>query len=62
MQYIKGRGSQINVHNRFFAQLHEILADFLNYCDAEGDSPDANKTHFLEVFPKTTVNNLWRLK
>jgi DNA repair photolyase len=57
-QYIKGRGAQINVHNRFFAESQEMLDDFLNYCAVEGDSPDNNKTSFLEVFPKTIVNKV----
>ena len=51
-QYIKGRGAQINVQNRFFAEKQEMLDDFLNYCAAEEDAVDDNKTTFLEVFPK----------
>ncbi len=57
-QYIKGRGAQKNVHNRFFAESQELLDDFLNYCEAEGDQPDDNRTSFLEVFPKTIVNKV----
>ncbi|HLA54470.1 MAG TPA: PA0069 family radical SAM protein [Flavobacterium sp.] len=57
-QYIKGRGAQKNVHNRFFAESYEMLDDFLNYCEAEGDKSDDNRTHFLEVFPKTIVNKV----
>jgi len=57
-QYIKGRGAQLNVHNRFFAQSQEVLDDFLNYCALEGDKPDDNKTSFLEVFPKTIINKV----
>jgi DNA repair photolyase len=57
-QYIKGRGAQINLPNRFFAQSQEMLDDFLNYCAAEGDAVDSNKTMFLEVFPKTIVNKV----
>ncbi|HEY0092623.1 MAG TPA: PA0069 family radical SAM protein [Flavobacterium sp.] len=57
-QYIKGRGAQINVANRFFKESTEILDEFLNYCNLEGDNPDDNKTHFLEVFPKTIVNKV----
>ncbi|CAM3343333.1 Radical SAM domain protein [Flavobacterium longum] len=56
--YLKGRGAQINVHNRFFAESVEMRDDFLNYCAAEGDNPDDNRTHFLEVFPKTIVNKV----
>jgi DNA repair photolyase len=57
-QYIKGRGAQINVHNRFFAESQEMLDDFLNYCAVEGDNADDNRTQFLEVFPKTIVNKV----
>ncbi|HEX8269236.1 MAG TPA: PA0069 family radical SAM protein [Flavobacterium sp.] len=57
-QYIKGRGAQINVHNRFFSESTEMLDDFLNYCAAEGDSPESNKTTYLEVFPKTIINKV----
>jgi DNA repair photolyase len=57
-QYLKGRGAQINVHNRFFAESLEMQDDFLNYCAAEGDNPDDNRTQFLEVFPKTIVNKV----
>jgi DNA repair photolyase len=56
--YIKGRGAQKNVQNRFFAESYELLDDFLNYCEAEGDSADDNRTHYLEVFPKTIVNRV----
>lgn len=57
-QYIKGRGAQKNVHNRFFAESQEILDEFLNYCAIEGDDVESNKTSFLEVFPKTIVNKV----
>ena len=57
-QYIKGRGAQINVQNRFFSEAYEMQDDFLNYCEAEGDAVESNKTHFLEVFPKTIVNKV----
>lgn len=57
-EFIRGRGAQINTHNKFQAQKHEVLDDFLNYCEAEDESPDSNKTQFLEVFPKTIVNKV----
>ena len=56
--YIKGRGAQKNVHNRFFAESQEMLDDFLNYCALEGDKADDNRTSYLEVFPKTIVNKV----
>lgn len=57
-QYIKGRGAQKNVQNRFFSESQERLDEFLEYCHKEGESPDDNKTHFLEVFPRTIVNQV----
>lgn len=30
--------------------------DFLNYCEAKGDAANRNRTHFMEVFPKTIIN------
>jgi len=56
--YIKGRGAQKNVKNRFFAESYEIADDFLNYCAAEGEDADPNRTQYLEVFPKTIVNKV----
>ncbi|MFN8274187.1 MAG: PA0069 family radical SAM protein [Flavobacteriaceae bacterium] len=56
--YIKGRGAQINVQNRFFAQSQEILDEFLNYCALEHEAPESNKTTYQEVFPKTIVNTV----
>jgi len=55
---IKGRGAQKNVHNRFFELSHELRDDFLNYCEAEGEEADANKTKYIDVFPKTFVNKV----
>jgi DNA repair photolyase len=55
---IKGRGAQLNVPNRFFEFSHEIRDDFLDYCQKEGEKADANKTRYLEVFPKTIVNKV----
>ena len=57
-EYIKGRGAQINVPNKFLSDKYEVLDDFLNYCEAEGDSADNNKTQHLEVFPKSIVNKV----
>ncbi len=57
-EFLKGRGAQKNVHNRFFAQSYEMRDDFLNYCNLEGESAETNRTSFLEVFPKTIVNKV----
>ncbi len=56
--FIKGRGAQKNVQNRFESQSAETLDEYLNYCAAEGDLPESNRTHFQEVFPKTIVNKV----
>lgn len=55
---IKGRGAQLNVHNRFFELQHETRDDFLEFCAKEGEQADKNKTLYLEVFPKTIVNKV----
>ncbi|MDO5978735.1 PA0069 family radical SAM protein [Flavivirga spongiicola] len=55
---IKGRGAQVNVHNRFFELSHEMRDDFLEFCRKEGEISDKNKTQYLEVFPKTIVNKV----
>jgi len=52
--YIKGRGAQVNPHNRFHAE-RRVIEDW------EGvDEPDGHegKTTFIEVFPKTIVNKV----
>ena len=55
---IKGRGAQRLVHNRFFEHQHEILDEYLNFCEAEGEEADKNKTKYIDVFPKTFVNKV----
>lgn len=57
-QYIKGRGAQKNVPNRFFSEASEWRDDFLNYCAVEGEDFQSNTTSFLEVFPRTIVNKV----
>ncbi|MBT8294805.1 MAG: PA0069 family radical SAM protein [Gramella sp.] len=56
--FIKGRGAQKNVSNRFFEHSHETRDDFLNYCEAEGDEAMTSKTTIIETFPKTIVNKV----
>ncbi|AZJ32163.1 PA0069 family radical SAM protein [Tenacibaculum mesophilum] len=58
MDYIKGRGAQHNTHNKFIQHQHEVLDDFLNYCEAEKESADNNKTTYLEIYPKTILNKV----
>lgn len=57
-QPIRGRGAQRKVHNRFFEFEHQTLDEYLNYCDQEGEIADANKTNYIEVFPKSFVNKV----
>ncbi|SFW30645.1 DNA repair photolyase [Sinomicrobium oceani] len=56
--YIKGRGAQANVKNRFHEMSHEMRNDFLEYCRLEGEEADPDKTQYLKVFPKTIVNKV----
>lgn len=56
--YIKGRGAQRNVPNRFSENSHELRADFLEYCHKEGEQSQSNKTQYIPVFPKTIVNKV----
>ena len=56
--YIKGRGAQQNVQNRFFELSHEIRDDFLNYCEIEGEDLNQVKTEYMKVYPKSIVNKV----
>lgn len=55
---LKGRGAQKQVANRFSENRHEVLDEFLNFCEREGEEADIDKTTYLEVFPKTFVNKV----
>lgn len=56
--FIKGRGAQVNVSNKFSALSHEFRDDFLNYCSLEGEEASESKTTIIETFPKTIVNKV----
>ncbi len=56
--YIKGRGAQLNAHNRFLKHIYEQREDFLEFCRVEGEEADKNKTEYIPVFPKTVVNKV----
>lgn len=56
--YIKGRGAQYPVNNRFSTHSYEMRDDFLNYCAAEGEEAIDSKTSFIDTFPKTIVNKV----
>ncbi|RKF03003.1 DNA repair photolyase [Tenacibaculum lutimaris] len=58
MDIIKGRGAQHNTQNKFLQHRHTVLDDFLNYCEAESESADNNKTSYLEIYPKTILNKV----
>src|SRR5688572_15739844 len=52
--YIKGRGSQYNPHNRFNAQ--QVVREHMEGID-EDENPDPT-TKYIEVFPKTIINKV----
>ncbi len=56
--YIKGRGAQNQVANRFLEHSYEMRDDFLNYCAAEGEEARDTRTTFIDTFPKTIVNKV----
>lgn len=55
---INGRGAQKNTKNKFSAYSYETRDDFLEFCRIEGETPDANKTQYIPIFPKTIVNKV----
>jgi len=56
--YIKGRGAQQKIHNRFSQNYYELRDDFLNHCMLTNESIHKKQTKFIEVFPKTIVNKV----
>ncbi|MDT0606079.1 PA0069 family radical SAM protein [Croceitalea rosinachiae] len=57
-EFLKGRGAQQNVHNRFERHVYEMRDDFLEFCRIEGEEADNNKTQYIPIFPKTIVNKV----
>ena len=57
-KFLKGRGAQINVHNRFLKEVYEKRDDFLEYCRIEGEDAERTKTEYIPIFPKTIVNKV----
>ena len=57
-EHQKGRGAQANHHNPFERLSHSQRADFLEYCRKTQEDPEAVKTEFIPVFPKTIVNRV----
>jgi len=56
--FIKGRGAQEKIHNRFSSNRYEIRDDFLNYLEKEGEPIHQYKTTIIETFPKSIVNTI----
>ncbi len=56
-ELIKGRGAQSQQANRFERLRHEVLAEFLEHCHADGDLPEV-RTKFARIHPKTIVNKV----
>jgi len=57
-QYRKGRGAQKKVHNRFFDLKHEVMDEYLNHCEVEGEEPSQTRRKYIDVFPKSFVNKV----
>lgn len=56
--FIKGRGAQHQVSNRFSLHSHELRDDFLNYCALEDEEATQSKTSLIDTFPRTIVNRV----
>ncbi len=56
--WLKGRGAQSNLPNRFVRHIHELREDFLNYCHKSGEPAESLKTEYLPVYPRTIVNKV----
>ncbi len=57
-EFLKGRGAQKQVHNRFERHIYEMRDDFLEHCHKEGEKATKNTTNYISVFPKTIVNKV----
>lgn len=57
-KFIKGRGAQENLTNKFSEFRYETRDDFLEFCRLEGEDADKNKTQYLPIFPKTIINKV----
>ena len=56
--FIKGRGAQKNVPNRFLENIYETRDDFLEFCRIEGEEAQKSKTQFIPIFPKSIINKV----
>lgn len=58
MDYIKGRGAQVNPDNRFFEHSYEKDLSFLQHLHQAGEKESKPKTEYIQVHPKTIVNKV----
>lgn len=58
MDYIKGRGAQINPDNRFLEHGYEKDLSFLQHLYQAGEKESKPKTEYITVHPKTIVNKV----
>ncbi|MEO9965308.1 MAG: PA0069 family radical SAM protein [Reichenbachiella sp.] len=58
MEYIKGRGAQVNPDNRFFEHTNEKDLSFLQHLHQSGEKQKKPKTSYITVHPKTIVNKV----
>ncbi len=57
--YKKGRGAQINTHNKFLQYEYHTEDDYLEFLRINGeDTSLEQKTKYIEVYPKTIVNKV----
>ncbi|MDT0552704.1 PA0069 family radical SAM protein [Urechidicola vernalis] len=56
--FIKGRGAQKQVQNRFLQHSHVVEDEYLNYAHIEGEPAQSNRTQYIEIFPKSILNKV----
>lgn len=57
--WVKGRGAQKKIHNKFDKHEHVAEPEYLEYCRFEEDEEAVDaKTHFRKIYPKTIVNKV----
>jgi DNA repair photolyase len=55
-EYIRGRGAQLNTHNRFFEQ--QLVRELDEGIDEWDELHRNDRTQYIEVFPKTILNKV----
>jgi len=57
--YKKGRGAQINTHNKYLQYQYQTEDEYLEFLRINGeDTSLEKKTKYIEVYPKTIVNKV----